>query len=79
MYFGAHGLKSQNVQIAPEDTHLLPDSKRKILISQEDSDLDKNLNVLDIGTKSRNRAFQDRLVRKQCIFELYQLIELFLA
>lgn len=61
IYFGVKGLRSHVVDIAPEDASLVPASKRKDIIYEEDIVLDKNLTILDDGTKLRNRAFQERL------------------
>eukprot|EP01038_Epipyxis_sp_PR26KG_P007173 gene7173-9782_t len=60
LYFASQGLRSQEIEVAPD----LPSdtlSKRYGLIVNEDKELNYNLEQLDIGTKARNRAFQDRL------------------
>jgi len=59
LYFNAPGLRSQEIEIAPDINPKA--SKRQPLISQEDAGLDSNLIDLDQGTRHRNRVFQDRL------------------
>jgi hypothetical protein len=59
LHFTSPGFRSQEIIIAPE----LDDSvsKRRPLIEDEDKVLDVQIVELDIGTKARNRAFQERL------------------
>jgi len=61
LHFTAPGLRTRVVDIAPEATGDVPESKRAPSINQSDHELDLNLAVLDTGTKARNRAFQERL------------------
>lgn len=60
LYFSSRGFKAQEIEIAPDLLEEVP-SKRAPLIRDEDNSLDKNLNDLDIGTRARNRAYQERL------------------
>mmetsp|Transcript_34360 Transcript_34360/g.49955 ORF Transcript_34360/g.49955 Transcript_34360/m.49955 type:complete len:374 (-) Transcript_34360:1980-3101(-) len=69
--FTSQGFRSQEVEIAP-DIPMQTVSKRYSLIKQEDTYLDSNLNDLDVGTRARNRNFQDRLDeiwRSSAVFE----------
>jgi len=59
LHFTAVGSKTQLIEIAEDDEFAR--SKRAGLIEEEDALLDRNLGVLDVGTKARNRAYQDRL------------------
>ena len=61
LHFTTKGFKPQIVDIAPDAED--PPSKRQELIQNEDDVLDKNLFELEEGTKARNRAFQNRLVK----------------
>jgi hypothetical protein len=59
LHFAAAGMKSQQIGIAPEADE--PESNRYGLLTSGDDLLDKNQKELEVGTKERNRAFQDRL------------------
>lgn len=61
LHFAAPGFKTQLIEIAPDAED--PRSKRHEIIKNEDDLLNKNLDDLEEGTKARNRAFQNRLVR----------------
>lgn len=59
LHFTTPGLRPLEVDTAPDAEN--PQSKRYGLIQDEDQSLDQNLVELDVGTKARNRAFQNRL------------------
>lgn len=59
LHLTTSGFRSQLVEIAPEAQN--SPSKRINDIEHEDKDLDHNLIELDVGTRNRNKAFQDRL------------------
>lgn len=60
LFFSTQGFKPQEIEIAPD---LLQEvaSKRAPLIQEEDTSLNANIKELDVGTRARNRAFQERL------------------
>lgn len=59
LHFTANGFKSRVVEIAPDSE--APESKRYPQIHESDELLNSNLEVLESGTRARNRAFQERL------------------
>jgi len=59
LHFTAAGFRSRVVDIAPDADAAA--SKRAPSIDASDYALNQNLGELDVGTKARNRAFQDRL------------------
>jgi hypothetical protein len=61
LHFTQAGLKSQEMEIAPDEVGEVIKSKRHHLIEDEDQNLDSNMVELDEGTRARNRAFQDKL------------------
>lgn len=61
LHFTAPGFRSRVVDIAPDASGDVPESKRYPLIEESDTALNNNLQVLEVGTKARNRAFQERL------------------
>lgn len=59
LHVASQGFRPQLVEIAPDAED--PISKRFDLIKNEDNMLNANITELEEGTKSRNRAFQNRL------------------
>ena len=59
LHFTSAGLRPRVVELAPDGD--APSSKRAPSIEESDLTLNQNLGELEVGTKARNRAYQERL------------------